>query len=91
MRTGTLTKQIVRFSQRTPCMDEPLLFDREIDDEAPAESNKRMKRAAQICKQACPELDTCAAFHQDRKEVAGVIAGKYTLRYAGRESMKANR
>lgn len=81
----------LRFSQRTPCMDEPLLFDREIDDETPAESNERMARAAKICKRACPELDTCAAFYQGKKTPPGVIAGKYSLRYSGWKNTKANR
>lgn len=81
----------LRFSQRTPCMDEPLLFDQEIDDETPSESNVRMERAARICQQACPEMDACAAFYRDRKTPPGVIAGKYRLRYAGWKSTKANR
>ena len=80
-----------RFTARTPCMDEPLLFDREIDDETPAESNARMERAAQICKTACPEIDTCAALYQGKKSPPGVIAGKYSLRYAGWRHTKANR
>lgn len=79
-----------RFAARTPCMDEPLLFDREVDGETPSESNARMKRAAQVCKQACPELDTCSAFYQGKKTPPGVIAGKYSLRYSGRKHTKVN-
>lgn len=81
----------LHFSQRTPCMDDPQLFDREIDGETPSGSNARMKRAAQICKTACREIGTCAALYQGKKSPPGVIAGKYSLRYTGRESTKANR
>ena len=80
----------LRFRERTPCMDEPLLFDREIDDETPAESNARMKRAAQICKTACPEIDTCAALYQGKKAPPGVTAGKYSQRNTRWNRTKAN-
>lgn len=80
----------LRFRERTPCMDDPPLFDREIDDETPSESNARMKRAAQICKTACQEIGTCAALYQGKKSPPGVVAGRYNLRYTSRKHTKAD-
>lgn len=71
----------LRFSQRTPCMDDPHMFDRDLPDESPEESNARMERAARICRTACPEFATCDEFYTPMNRPPGVVAGRYRKRY----------
>lgn len=74
------------FTHRTPCMDDPLMFDREVDGETPEQSNARMEQASRICKTACPEFATCRSFHTPTNRPPGVVAGLYRKRNEPRKT-----
>lgn len=74
-------------------MDDPTLFDQELVDETPVESNARMARAAELCESACGQFQACQALYppdnRRRGAVSGVVAGRYRPRSGTRRSTAA--
>lgn len=79
-----------RFTRRTPCADNPTMFDQDHEGETPQESNARMEWAASLCKSACPEYQKCLALYPPSERKAGthsgVVAGRFRPRRGTRKS-----
>ena len=68
------------FTHRTPCMDNPPRFDSEMPGEDADRANRRMSESARICRDSCPEFQTCRAFYASAPRPGGVVAGEFKPR-----------
>lgn len=74
----------------TPCADDPAAWDADLAGD-PKHEEFLIRRAAGLCRTACPVFDLCVAFVATDPPVHGVVGGQYRrhpLDYRHRKSFK---